>query len=134
MLGKLQNYLVYYYDTNLYNLYFISPTKTLMVNRNNRSEVIEQGDILLLYRPKVITKGVKGIMNVQRFYMITSSEDNNRYKLSEILEGKSTSENWALNILTPLIQQELMPAAHTTGTRVSDDSQVLPYQYDRCRM
>ena len=105
-----------------------------MVNRNNRSEVIEQGDILFLYRPKVITKGLKGIKNVQGFYMITSSEVNNRYKLSEILEGKFTSENWALNILTPLIQQELMPAAHTTGTRVSDDSQVLPYQYDRCRM
>jgi hypothetical protein len=105
-----------------------------MVNRNNRSEVIEQGDILLLYRPKVITKGVKGIMNVQRFYMITSSEDNNRYRLSEIVEGKSTSENWALNILTPLIQQEPMPAAYTTETRVSEDLQLLPYQYDRCRM
>ena len=105
-----------------------------MVNRNNKSEVIEQGDILFLHRPKVITKGLKGIKNVQGFYMITSSEVNNRYKLSEILEGKSTSENWALNILTPLIQQELMPAAHTTGTRVSDDSQVLPYQYDRCKM
>jgi hypothetical protein len=105
-----------------------------MVNRNNRSEVIEQGDILFLYRPKVITKGLKGIKNVQGFYMITSSEVNNRYKLSEILEGKFTSENWALNILTPLIQQELMPAAHTRGTRVSDDSQVLPYQYDRCKM
>ena len=126
--------MVYYYNTNLYNLYFISPTKTLMVNRNNRSEVIEHGDILFLHRPKVITKGLKGIKNVQRFYMITSSEDNNRYKLSEIVEGESTSENWALNILTPLIQQEPMPAAYTTETRVSEDLQLLPYQYDRCRM
>ena len=105
-----------------------------MVNRNNRSEVIEQGDILFLHRPKVITKGLKGIKNVQRFYMITSSEDNNRYKLSEIVEGKSTSENWALNILTLLIQQELMPAAYTTETRVSEDLHLLPYQYDRCNV
>lgn len=119
--------LIYYYNTNLYNLYFISPSKTLMVNRNNRSEVIEQGDILFLYRPKVITEGLNGIKNVQRFYMITSSEDNNRCKLSEIVEDKSISENWALNILTLLIQQELMPAMYTTETRVSEE-------YDRCRM
>jgi hypothetical protein len=119
--------LIYYYNTNLYNLYFISPSKTLMVNRNNRSEVIEQGDILFLYRPKVIIEGLNGIKNVQRFYMITSSEDNNRCKLSEIVEDKSISENWALNILTLLIQQELMPAMYTTETRVSEE-------YDRCRM
>jgi hypothetical protein len=67
-----------------------------MVNRNNRSEDEEQGDILFLYRPKVITKGLEGMENVQRFNMITSSEDNNKYKLSEIVEGKSTSKNWAL--------------------------------------
>ena len=97
-----------------------------MVNRNNRSEVIEHGDLLFLYRSKVITEGQKG--------MITSSEDNNRCKSSEIVEGKSTSENWALNILTLLIQQELMPAAYTTETRVSEDLHLLPYQYDRCRM
>jgi hypothetical protein len=105
-----------------------------MVNRNNRSGVMEQGDILFLYRPKVITEGLKDIKNVQIFYMITSSEDNNRYKLSEIVEGKSISENWALSIVTPLIQQELMPATYTAETRVSEDLQVLPYQYDRCRM
>ena len=65
MLGKLQNYLIYYYNTNLYNIYFIFPTKTLMVNRNNISDVTEQGDILFLYRPKVTAEGLKGIENVQ---------------------------------------------------------------------
>ena len=87
---------------------------------------MEQGDILFLYRPKVTAEGLKGIKNVQRFYMITSSEDNNRYNLSEIVEGKSISENWALNIVTPLIQQELMPATYTAETRLSEDLQLDP--------
>ena len=30
-----------------------------MVNRNNRSEIIEQGDIFFFYRPKVDTEEVK---------------------------------------------------------------------------
>jgi hypothetical protein len=102
-----------------------------MVNRNNRSKVIEQGDIFFFYRPKVGTEEVKGIKDVQRFYMVASSEDNNRYRLflvgqkqlPEIVEGKSSSEekNWALNILTTSnpddIQKELMPAEYSTETR-----------------
>ena len=105
-----------------------------MVSRNkSKSDIIEQGDIFFFYRPKVGTEEVKGIKDVQRFYMVTSPEDNdsNKYRLfligqkqlPEILEGKSTSEekNWALNILTTSnpndIQNELMPAEYTTETR-----------------
>jgi hypothetical protein len=102
-----------------------------MVNRNNRSEIIEQGDIFFFYRPKVGTEEVKGIKDVQRFYMIVLPEDNNKYRLfligqkqlPEIVEGKSTSEekNWALNILTTSnpddIHKELMPSEYTTETR-----------------
>jgi hypothetical protein len=102
-----------------------------MVNRNNRSETIEQGDIFFFYRPKVGTEEVKDIKDVQRFYMIVLPEDNNKYRLfligqkqlPEIVEGKSTSEekNWALNILTTSnpddIHKELMPSEYTTQTR-----------------
>src|ERR687897_1240299 len=105
-----------------------------MVSRDNsKSYIIEQCDIFFFYRPKVGTEEVKGIKDVQRFYMVISPEDNdsNKYRLfligqkqlPEILEGKSTSEekNWALNILTTSnpndIQNELMPAEYTTETR-----------------
>src|SRR5215218_7975828 len=96
-------------------------------------EIIEQGDIFFFYRPKVDTEEVKDIKDVQRFYMVTTPEEekNDIYRLfligqkqlPEIVEGKSTSEekNWALNILTTsspdYIQKELMPAEYTTETK-----------------
>jgi hypothetical protein len=121
----------YYYSIVLYNLYFISFTKAAMVRRDNGSEIIEQGDIFFFYRPKVGAEEVEGVKDIQRFYIVTSPEDNNKYRLflvgqkqlPEIVEGKSTSEekNWALNILTTsspdYIQKELMPAEYTTETR-----------------
>jgi hypothetical protein len=98
---------------------------------NDNSKIIEQGDVFFFYRPKVDTEEVEDLSDVQRFYMITAPEDNNKYRLfligqkqlPEIVEGKSTSEekNWALNILTTSspkdIQRELMPAEYTTETR-----------------
>src|ERR671914_1072052 len=99
----------------------------------SKSDIIEQGDIFFFYRPKVGAEEVKGIKDVQRFYMVTSPADNdsNKYRLfligqkqlPEIVEGKSTSEekNWALNILTTSnpddIHKELLPAEYTTETR-----------------
>jgi hypothetical protein len=102
-----------------------------MVNRDNSSKIIEQGDIFFFYRPKVGTEEVQDLDDVQRFYMITVPEENTKYRLfligqkqlPEIVEGKSTSEekNWALNILTTSslkdIENELMPAEYTTETR-----------------
>jgi Protein of unknown function (DUF2795) len=104
--------------------------------------IIEQGDIFFFYRPKVDTEEVKGIADVQRFYVVTHAEErkenrNNKKKkddiyrlfligqkqLPEIVEGKSTSEekNWALNILTTSnpddIHKELLPAEYTTETK-----------------
>lgn len=98
---------------------------------NDKSKIIEQGDIFFFYRPKVDTEEVEDLGDVQRFYMITAPDDNTKYRLfligqkqlPEIVEGKSTSEekNWALNILTTSnpkdIQKELMPAEYTTQTR-----------------
>src|SRR5215204_3469514 len=100
-------------------------------NNDKSKIIIEQGDIFFFYRPKVGTEEVEDIKDVQRFYMVTSPEDNNKYRLfligqkqlPEIVEGKSTSEekNWALNILITSnpddIHKELMPSEYTTETR-----------------
>jgi hypothetical protein len=102
-----------------------------MGDKDNKSDIIEQGDVFFFYRPKVDTEEVEDLKDVQRFYMITAPQDNTRYRLfligqkqlPEIVEGKSTSEekNWALNTLTTSnpkdIQKELMPAEYTTETR-----------------
>ncbi|MGH9986541.1 MAG: hypothetical protein ACRD8W_21575 [Nitrososphaeraceae archaeon] len=105
------------------------------------SKQIEQGDIFFFFRPKIeATEQVKGIEDVQRFYMVVCPEDGkgkkkadkNVYRLfllgakqlPEIVEGKSksTERNWALNILTTTdpenIEQEiLVPAEYSTETR-----------------
>jgi Protein of unknown function (DUF2795) len=102
-----------------------------MGDKDNKSDIIEQGDVFFFYRPKVDTEEVEDLKHVQRFYMITAPEDNTKYRLfligqkqlPEIVEDKSTSEekNWALNTLTTSnpkdIQKELMPAEYTTETR-----------------
>ena len=102
-----------------------------MGDKDNKSDIIEQGDIFFFYRPKVDTEEVEGLKDVQRFYMITAPENNTKYRLfligqkqlPEIVEGKSTSEekNWALNTLTTSnpedIEKELMPAEYITKTR-----------------
>lgn len=104
------------------------------------SKQIEQGDIFFFFRPKVgATEEVKGIKDVQRFYMVICPEDGkgkkvdkNVYRLfllgakqlPEIIEGKtkSTERNWALNILTTsnpedIKQEILVPAEYSTETR-----------------
>lgn len=45
-----------------------------MVKENKNSENIEHGDIFFFYRPKVDSNEVKGLEDVQRFYMVTSPE------------------------------------------------------------
>jgi hypothetical protein len=52
-----------------------------MANKDKKSEIIEQGDLFFFYRPKVGTKEVEDVEDVQRFYMVTSPEDNNKYRL-----------------------------------------------------
>ncbi len=110
-------------------------------NSDKESQIIEHGDIFFFYRPKVGTEEVEDIGDVQRFYMITSSDDGysgragkrketiyrlfliGQKQLPEIIEGKSTSKerNWALNTLTTSnpddIHGELAAAEYTTETR-----------------
>jgi Protein of unknown function (DUF2795) len=106
------------------------------------SEQIEQGDIFFFFRPKIeATEEVKGIEDVQRFYMVTCPENGKGKKknannalnrlfllgakqLPEIVEGKSksTERNWALNILTTsdpedIKQEILVSAEYSTETR-----------------
>jgi hypothetical protein len=51
-------------------MFFTLNNEANMVNRNNKSEIIEQGDIFFFYRPKVDTQEVEDIKGVQRFYMV----------------------------------------------------------------
>jgi hypothetical protein len=111
-----------------------------MVREEKSSETVEHGDLFFFYRPKIESKEVEDIGDVQRFYMVTSPERNGRAtantkkelhrlfllgqkQLPEIVEGRSTSKerNWALNILTTsnpeIIRKELLPSEYTTETR-----------------
>lgn len=104
-----------------------------MARRDKGSQIVEDGDIFFFYRPKVEAEEVSGMKDVQRFYMVTASEEKNgkkyrlfilgRKRLPEIIEGKSTSEerNWALNTLTTTnpedIHKELLAAEYETETR-----------------
>ena len=100
------------------------------MSREDKSQVVEQGDMFFFYRPKVGTEEVDSVDDVQRFYMITASDDGKyrlfvvgQKQLPEIVQGKSTSEerNWALNVLTTSrpedIRRELLAAEYETETR-----------------
>ena len=53
-------------------------------NDNTQSEILEQGDIYFLYRPKKGAEEVKGIENIRRFFMVTAleeEENNNKSRL-----------------------------------------------------
>jgi hypothetical protein len=102
------------------------------MSREDKSQIVEQGDIFFFYRPKVGTEEVTSTEDVQRFYMVTSPEErDSKYRLfvlgkkqlPEIVEDKSTSEerNWALNTLTTNnaedIRRELLAAEYETETK-----------------
>ena len=102
------------------------------MSKEDKSQIVEQGDIFFFYRPKVGTEEVTSSEDVQRFYMVTAPEERNskyrlfvlgRKQLPEIVEGKSISEerNWALNTLTTNnpedIRKELLAAEYETETK-----------------
>src|SRR2546423_12930116 len=107
----------------IYNLYLSFYAAERMVKEDRHSEIIEHGDLFFFYRPKVDSEEVKGLGDVQRFYMVTSPEKSGKAgpnkdihrlfllgqkQLPEIVEGKQSSKerNWALNIRisTPSVQ------------------------------
>ena len=108
-----------------------------MVRQNTvTSKLIENGNIFFFFRPKIEATEVKGIEDVQRFYMVTCPDEGGKKKsiyrlfllgakqLPEIVEckSKSTERNWALNILTTsdpedIKQEILVPSKYSTGTR-----------------
>lgn len=50
-------------------------------NRNQDNVIIEQGDRFFFYRPKVDTEEVEDIEDIQRFYMIMTSEEKEKLRL-----------------------------------------------------
>jgi hypothetical protein len=100
------------------------------MSREEKSHIIEQGDIFFFYRPKVGKEEVEDIEDVQRLYMVTAPECGKyrlfvigQKQLPEIVEGRSTSEerNWALNVLATNkpedIRKEFLPNEYETETR-----------------
>jgi hypothetical protein len=105
---------------------------TMTMSKEGKPQIVEQGDIFFLYRPKVGAEEISDTEDVQRFYMVTAPEEKDskyrlfilgRKRLPEIVEGRSTSEerNWALNILTTNnpedIRKELLAAEYETETK-----------------
>jgi len=95
-------------------------------------EVLEEGDIFFLYRPRVETDEVRSREDVQRFYMILAPEKPKRKfrlfvlgrkKLPEITPDTHPSErrNWALLTLvadkSEALRQELLAVEYPTETR-----------------
>jgi hypothetical protein len=102
------------------------------MSREDKSQIVEQGDIFFFYRPKVGTEEVTSTEDVQRFYMVTAPDKRDskyrlfvlgRKQLPQIAEGKSTPEerNWALNALNTNnpedIRKELLAVEYETETR-----------------
>jgi hypothetical protein len=52
-----------------------------MGDKDNKSDIREQGDVFFFYRPKVDTEEVEDLRDVQRFYMITAPEDNTKLQV-----------------------------------------------------
>ena len=52
-------------------------------NEEEREREIEHGDIFFFYRPKIEAETVRGVEDVQRFYMVTSrlQDDGEKYRL-----------------------------------------------------
>jgi hypothetical protein len=50
-----------------------------MTKEDKSSEIIEHGDLFFFYRPKIDAKQVKELEDIQRFYMVTSTE-NGKHK------------------------------------------------------
>ncbi len=78
------------------NLYLNQQEKKSKLNINNDNtentelKVLEQGDIYFFYRPKKNSQEVKGIEDVRRFFMVTSSDingNNNNKKGSSRSKG-----------------------------------------------
>src|SRR3712207_8970105 len=81
-------------------------------NNHANIEILEQGDIYFFYRPKKNSQEVKGIEDVRRFFMVTSSEtDRSEEHTSELqsrqyivcrllLEKKKTINHRVIFILT----------------------------------
>ena len=76
-------------------------------NDNTQSEILEQGDIYFLYRPKKGAEEVKGIENIRRFFMVTALEEE---------ENSNKSRLYRLFI----IGKKSLPEVRKTEARASE--------------
>ena len=56
--------------------------------KNNESDILEQGDIYFFYRPKKNSSKVKDIDDIRRFFMVTAPEEQNNTNTSMNTRGK----------------------------------------------
>jgi hypothetical protein len=96
------------------------------------AHILEQGDIIFFYRPRVGAEEVRSRSDVQRFYMVLAPEQPKKTyrlfvvgskRLPEVERGTQhpRGRNWALNVLTSKspqdIRRELGAVEYSTETR-----------------
>jgi hypothetical protein len=82
------------------------------------AKIIEQGDIYFFYRPKKNAKEVKGVENVQRFFMVTAPEEK-RSKGEEGEEEENSIHKGDLYRLF-VIGKKSLPEVTKTGDTASN--------------
>jgi len=95
--------------------------------KDDKTEVLERGDIYFAYRPKMDVDSPKGLDDVQRFYMILSARDKGRYRLivvgrkrlPEIEEGGGRTWAFVDKVARSpgALMEELGPETRDTKTR-----------------
>lgn len=94
------------------------------------TDYVEQGDIYFFYRPKVNTRGVQSIDDVQRLHMVLAPDHSTtarlfligKKRMPEIMKGKSksTAREWMMNDMSGKpkeVGEALVPLEYTTRTK-----------------
>jgi hypothetical protein len=88
------------------------------IENNDKSEILEKGDIFFFYRPKVNSTEVKGIEDIRRFFMLTVPETQGK-------KGKKSSNSSGNDNLKKLyrlfvIGKKALPEIRETEARKSE--------------
>ena len=94
--------------------------------KSEKVEVLERGDIYFAYRPKMDVESPRGIDDVQRFYMILSPREADRYRMivigqKKLPEVEGGERYWAfvdkVSRKADEVTRELGPEEYETKTR-----------------
>jgi hypothetical protein len=55
-----------------------------MAKSNGKVEMLERGDVYFFYRPKIQEENPESVSDIQRFYMVLSPEDKQRFRMTII--------------------------------------------------